>query len=109
MTTGCCRRGRTGGTTSPVVFPDAETRAEVEAEQPRLPLSYFRARLRVPDGWARRPCAYLAFGDTYAEEVAFAREHGWPVTVLDGRHLHQLHDPAAVGAAVVALARATEP
>ena len=34
------------------VFPDDATRAAVEAEQPRLPLSYFTATLPVPDGWA---------------------------------------------------------
>ena len=55
------------------LFPDDATRAAIEAGQPRLPLSYFTATLPVPDGWASGPCAYLAFGDTYAEEVAFAR------------------------------------
>jgi hypothetical protein len=85
------------------VFPDEATHAEVDAEQPRMPLSYFRGRVPVPEGWASSACAYLAFGDTYAEEIAFARSHGWPVRVLAGRHLHQLHDPAAVGAAVIGL------
>jgi hypothetical protein len=85
------------------VFPDDATRAEVELGQPRLPLSYFRARLPVPDGWASGRCAYLAFGETYAEEVAFARAHRWPLTVLDGRHLHQLHDPAGAGRVVLEL------
>jgi hypothetical protein len=88
------------------IFPDAATQAVVEAEQPQLPMSYFRARLRVPDGWAAAGrCTYLAFGDTYADEVTFARASGWPVRVLPGRHLHQLHDPAGVGAAVVDLAK----
>ena len=39
------------------LFPDDATRAAVEAEQPRLPLSYFTARLPVPSGWADRPNA----------------------------------------------------
>ncbi|WP_345520837.1 hypothetical protein [Nocardioides conyzicola] len=86
------------------LFPDVETRAAVEAEQPRLPLSYFTSRVSVPTGWAERPSGYLAFGDTYAEELALARSHGWPVTVLPGRHLHQLVDPVAVAAAVADLA-----
>ena len=46
----------------------------------------------------RRPTAYLAFGDTYADEVAFALAHRWPLSVLPGRHLQMLHDPAGVGA-----------
>jgi hypothetical protein len=85
------------------VFPDEAAQERVAAGQPRLPLSYFADRLPVPAGWAERPCGYLAFGETYAEETAFARTHGWPVTVLPGRHLHQLHDPGAVGDAVLAL------
>jgi hypothetical protein len=86
------------------LFPDDETREAVEAEQPRLPLSWFDERIPVPDRWAARPSAYLAFGDTYAEEQSFARAQGWPVRVIAGRHLHQLHDPAGVAVAVVDLA-----
>ena len=85
------------------LFPDAVTRTAVEAEQPRLPLSYFTSRLTVPPGWADRPNAYLAFGQTYADEIAFSRARGWPVTVLPGRHLHQLVDPAEVAAAITGL------
>jgi len=90
------------------LFPDDLARAAVEAGQPRLPLSYFTATLPVPDGWASDACAYLAFGDTYAEEIAFARARRWPVDVLTGRHLHQLHDPSSVGAAIVALAASVQ-
>lgn len=86
------------------VFPDAASRAAVEAEEPRLPLSYFTSRVPVPHGWAGRPSGYLAFGETYAEEVAFARAHGWPVTTMPGRHLHQLVAPAEVAAAIADLA-----
>lgn len=85
------------------LFPDAATRAAVEAEQPRLPLSYFTARLPVPAGWADRPSAYLAFGSTYAEEIADATARGWPVTAIPGRHLHQLVAPGEVAAAITAL------
>lgn len=85
------------------LFPDAAARAAVEAEQPRMPLSYFTAEVGVPDGWADRPSAYLAFGDTYAEEIGFALACGWPVATLPGRHLHQLVAPAEVAAAITAL------
>ena len=85
------------------LFPDEATRTAVERQQPRLPLSYFTARLPVPAGWAGRPSAYLAFGDTYADETALARERGWPVRVVPGRHLHLLHDPEAVASAVLDL------
>ncbi len=87
------------------VLPDAAARAELREHERRMPLSYFRSRLGAPDGWAEQPQAYLAFGDTYAQETAFARAHGWPTTVLDGAlHLHHLVDPDAVAAAVLDLA-----
>jgi len=89
------------------LFPDDVTRAVVEREQPRLPLAYFTRRLPVPAGWSDRPSAYLAFGDTYAVEIARARELGWPVEVMAGRHLHQLHEPAAVADAILRLASGT--
>jgi hypothetical protein len=65
-----------------------------------LPLSYFQACLPVPSGWERMPCAYLAFGDTYAVEREDAVRRGWPVRTLDGRHLHMLVDPDAVAEAI---------
>lgn len=88
------------------LFPDPAVRASVEAEQPRLPLSYFESHLPVPAAWASKRCAYLAFGDTYADEIAFARACDWPVAVLPGAHLHQLREPAAVGAEILRLAEA---
>lgn len=57
----------------------------------------------MPDGWTDRPAGYLAFGDAYAEERAFAAGHGRPVRTLEGGHLHQLHDPGGVAEAVLAL------
>jgi hypothetical protein len=87
------------------LFPDDATRAAVEAEQPRLPLSYFTQRVPVPPGWADRPAAYVGFGETYAEELAFALTRGWPVSTMPGTHLHALHDPTAVADEVLRLAR----
>ena len=85
------------------LFPDEATRRAVTQRQPRLRLAYFESELPVPAGWMSRSQAYLAFGETYAEETAAARGHGWPVTVLPGRHLHQLHDPSGVGAEILRL------
>lgn len=87
------------------VLPDDEVWAPVAAAQPRLPLAYFTSEVAVPPHWADRPNAYLAFGDTYADEVALARGLGWPVVRLDGGHLHLLHAPDVVAATVVRLAR----
>jgi len=78
------------------LFPSAEVRARVEQEQQRLPLSYFTAAVTVPRGWDAIPAAYLCFGQTYEEERRDAERRGWPVTVLEGGHLHMLVDPDVV-------------
>lgn len=85
------------------LFPSPEVRALVEATQPRLPLSYFDASLPVPAHWDRTPCAYLAFGDTYAPERDVAHDRGWPTATRPGAHLHMLVDPTGVAEAIVHL------
>lgn len=82
------------------LFPDAATRRTVESQQHRLPLAYFDQSVPVPAGWDHVAGGYLAFGDTYADEREAARSRGWPVTTMDGGHLHMLVDPAAVAAAI---------
>ena len=87
------------------VLPDADALGAIRAEEQRLPLAYFRARLGAPAGWTAAPQAYLALGDTYAVELATARRLGWPTAAIDGaRHLHHLVEPDAVAAVVVLLA-----
>jgi hypothetical protein len=85
------------------LFPSEDARDLLERTQPRLPLSYFTARLPVPDGWTEMPSAFLAFGDTYSDEVALALAHRWPISVLPGRHLQMLHDPVGVAVEVLRL------
>lgn len=76
---------------------------ELDRTCPRVPLSYFDGEVVPPPGWVDGPTGYLAFGDTYADELAFARARRWPTAVLEGGHLHFLHDPDAVAAAVLGL------
>lgn len=79
------------------LFPDHRVRAVVEAEQARLPLTYFDADVPTPAGWTNLPSAYLAFGEgAYEDEVDEARARGWPIERMTGRHLHQLVDPDGV-------------
>jgi hypothetical protein len=85
------------------LYPSAAVRREVEAEMARLPLRYFESAVPVPAGWDRRPAAFLAFGDTYAEEAAVIRRLGWPVRSMPGGHLHMLIDPEGVVAAMTGL------
>ena len=86
------------------LFASPVQQAEVEREQPRLPLAYFRDRMPVPPGWdVGLAAAYLAFGDTYAAERSAAERRGWPTRTLPGRHLHMLVHPDQVTAALLDL------
>lgn len=85
------------------LFPDPATHAAVEQDQRRLPLSYFDAEVPSPPGWEALPAAYLAFGDTYADERSSAQRHGWPVRTLPGEHLHVVMDPEGVADALLGL------
>lgn len=87
------------------LFPDVETMRAVGHEQARLPMSFFEQRIPVPDGWNDGiPCGYLMFAppgqDGDDDKACEARERGWRVEHLRGRHLHQLIDPDAVAAAI---------
>jgi len=86
-----------------LLFPDPQTRSTVSAEQPRLPLSYYEQQIPVPGGWDNRPCGYLLFGPPYDRMAQEARERGWDVEQVPGRHLHQLADPDTVAARIVAM------
>lgn len=90
------------------LFPNGDVRREVEADQRRLPLSYFSHRVHVPQEWDRTPAGYLAFGDTYAGEKAQAAARGWPVRTLTGHHLHMLVEPEKVALEISSLAESLE-
>lgn len=83
------------------VFPNAEVRAEVEAEQPRMPLAYYDHLPPAPNGWNTRPCGYIWFGTPYDKGAAQAAAYGWPTAHVPGNHLHMLADPDAVASAVL--------
>ncbi|SCG72181.1 alpha/beta hydrolase [Micromonospora humi] len=85
------------------MFPDPQTRRAVSAEQPRLPLSYYEEKVPVPDGWDDAACGYLLFGPPYDQTAQDARDRGWDVDQVPGLHLHQLVDPDAVTARIVAM------
>ena len=90
------------------LVPDERLRADLEAEMPRLPLSYFEATVPLPDGWTSvRPCAYLLLSATpYGQSAAEARAHGWPVTEIHGvQHLAIATNPNPVARALLDLER----
>ena len=89
------------------LVPDDALRASVERELPRLPLSYFEARVPVPDNWRRRRCTYLLFSpESYGPSADEARDRGWPVAEMSAvGHLAMLTHPVAVTEALLDLER----
>jgi hypothetical protein len=81
------------------VIPD-EQFDEIDRACPRLSLPYFDAQLSAPTDWTAGPNAYLAFGATYADELAFARRRLWPSATLTGSHLAFVGSPDEVAAAL---------
>jgi len=89
------------------LVPDQGLRAALEAEMPRLPLSYFEVNVPLPAGWEARPCAYLLFtAEAYGPSAAEACDRGWEVAEVHGvRHLAMATDPRAVAEALLDLER----
>lgn len=83
------------------LFPDAEVRAHVEAEQARMPLACYDHLPPAPNGWERPRCAYIWFAEPYDTGAERASARGWPTRHIPGNHLHTLVDPNAVAAAVL--------
>lgn len=87
-----------------VLFPNAEVRACVAAEEARMPLAYYDHLPHTPPGWDRTPCAYVWFAEPYDTAAERADAQGWPTRHVPGNHLHMLVDPNAVATAVLELA-----
>jgi hypothetical protein len=92
------------------LVPDERLRADLEAEMPRLPLSYFEASVPMPDDWPDRPCGYLLLSAVpYGHSAAEARAYGWPVIEIpDVQHLAIATNPIAVSEALLDLERSLE-
>jgi hypothetical protein len=93
------------------LVPNERLRADLEAEMPQLPLSYFQATVPLPDDWGtRHPCAYLLLtASPYGQSATEARAHGWPVTEIHGaQHLAIATDPIPVTDALLDLERSLE-
>jgi hypothetical protein len=89
------------------LVPDDAQRAIITAELPRLPLSYFEARVPVPAGWSAARCGYVLLSEeAYGTQATAAAARGWPVVRLPGAHLDIVTRPHEVAAALVRVAGA---
>jgi pimeloyl-ACP methyl ester carboxylesterase len=83
------------------LVPDDERRAVVCAEFPQLPLSYFEARVPVPEAWRAGKCGYVLLSEHYAHDAAEAARRAWPVVHLPGMHVDIVTRPEPVANAIL--------
>jgi hypothetical protein len=87
------------------LVPDAERRAMIAAELPRLPLSYFEASVPAPASWTAAGGGYVLLSDeAYGDQAAAAAARGWPVIRLPGGHLDIVTRPEPIAAAITEVA-----
>lgn len=84
---------------------DADRRAQVEAELPRIPLALYESPVAMPAGWCDGPGAYLLLSDAYRDDAVRASALGWPVVERPGNHLDVVNRPGDVARDLLALAR----
>jgi hypothetical protein len=86
-------------------LPIADVRHQIEEEQVRIPLSYFRQTVIAGTGWDRVPAGYIEFGSAYDAEREKAEKRNWPVRVLDTHHLAIVTEADVVAAVVIDVLR----
>ncbi|MEO1058591.1 MAG: hypothetical protein AAFY28_16915, partial [Actinomycetota bacterium] len=85
------------------LVPDAADRAQLEADMPQIPRSFYDADVDVPAGWSQRSCAYLRLSPAYDDDYVEAASRGWPTASIDSTHLGLFTDAARVFAATITL------
>ena len=78
--------------------------ANVEAELPEIPVSFYESEVAVPIGWCERPASYLLLSEAYRDDARIARDRGWRVAERAGGHLDIVNDAEAVARELIALA-----
>ena len=87
------------------LIPDEQRRHEFVADMPEVPLSYFDARITLPEGWsAAANGAYILLSDIYRPDADEAMSRGWPVVEMIGGHMDPVARPTDVATAIHALA-----
>jgi hypothetical protein len=87
------------------LVPNEVDRAELAADMPRVPRSFYDHDVEVPPGWSETDCGYLLLSEAYESEWRDAAARGWPTARLDSDHLAPRTQPEDVLREVLQLAR----
>jgi Alpha/beta hydrolase family len=76
--------------------------AKFENELLRFPVDWFDDMFKIAD-WDQIPAGFIQTCAIYDYAVEEAQRRGWPVTKLQGTHLHPMLEPAETGGAIIAM------
>ena len=84
---------------------DGARRHEIEAELPRVPLTFFEVPIPLPVDWCETDGGVLLLSEFYRSDADRAAALGWPVIERSGAHLDMANEEEEIAANLVELAR----
>jgi hypothetical protein len=85
-----------------ILASDPVAFARFEAELPRMHVGWFDDTIELPN-WEHVRAGFIQTSPIYDHAFAEARRRGWPVTRLQGTHLHPTLQPAETADAIISM------
>jgi hypothetical protein len=87
-----------------ILASDPTAFAQFESELPRMHVSWFEDTIELAN-WDHVPAGFIQTSTIYDHASAEAQRRGWPVTRLQGTHLHPTLRPAETASAILSMSR----
>ena len=87
-----------------ILSNDPAAFARFEAELPGMHVGWFEDTINLTN-WDHVPAGFIQTSPIYDHAVADAQRRGWPVTRLQGTHLHPTLQPAETADAIISMSR----
>jgi hypothetical protein len=89
------------------LIPLDQRRRQIEAELPRVPLSFYETVIEAPRNWCTIPTAYILLSEAYRQDAQRVAAVGWPVVERLGGHLDLVNDGEGIASILIDLASAS--
>ncbi|WP_426538423.1 alpha/beta hydrolase [Bradyrhizobium sp. McL0615] len=87
-----------------ILASDPVAFARFEAELPRMHVGWFEDTIKLAN-WDHVRAGFIQTSPIYDHAFAEAQRRGWPVTRLQGTHLHPALQPAETADAIISMSR----
>lgn len=87
-----------------ILASDPVAFAQFESELPRMHVGWFDDTIELAN-WDHVPAGFIQTSTIYDHAAAEAQARGWPVTRLQGTHLHPTLRPAETASAILSVSR----